>query len=287
MNSYFVQVTDDDDIMQGDIIRTQSSATFGRITWGFIITADCDIAQKKSGDRYTWLEIITANDYLEKYWAAEQLRRLVEKQSKNAAESLNSLIRRTNLELSPLTPRSLCNWLADRTPDEIVNAITSPNKTTDLKVTVYLHALRTALGHEAPSSKLERLRSSWTILGRDEKSQQSQIREAFDADRGFPDFFFVPELPRTGGYGFVIMLRSISSLSAQDLYSSELEARINDRPDAFYRIGRLSDGVRFAVAQKLAFLFSRIGMPSVFERACESAIELVVESVCAPCAGER
>lgn len=64
---------------------------------------------------------------------------------------------------------------------------------------------------------------------------------------------------------------------APDLYLTEQDARIHDRPDTFHRLGRLNDGTRFSITQKLAFLFSRIGMPKSFESACEAAAELTVE----------
>lgn len=75
------------------------------------------------------------------------------------------------------------------------------------------------------------------------------------------------------------MLRSMWSIMASDLYLSEQDARIHDRPDAFHRLGRLNDGIRFSITQKLAFLFSRIGMPKTFESACETATELAVEEI--------
>jgi hypothetical protein len=87
----------------------------------------------------------------------------------------------------------------------------------------------------------------------------------------------LPELPRQSGLGFVVMLRSMWSIMSPDLYPTEQDARINDRPDAFHRVGRLNDGIRFSITQKMAFLFSRIGMPKTFESACETAAELTAE----------
>lgn len=64
---------------------------------------------------------------------------------------------------------------------------------------------------------------------------------------------------------------------ASDLYFTEQDARIYDRPDAFHRLGRLDDSIRFSITQKMAFLYSRIGMPTTFESACETALELTLE----------
>ncbi|NEW88709.1 hypothetical protein DU475_15745 [Rhodopseudomonas sp. WA056] len=123
------------------------------------------------------------------------------------------------------------------------------------------------------------MRQAWSLLGRSTRAQQAAVKEAFDSERGFPDFVLVPELPMANGYGFVILLRSISTIHSEELFRSEIDARIVGKPDAFHRIGRFSDGLRFLVAQKLAFLFSRIGMPTEFELACEAATELLVDSL--------
>lgn len=124
-----------------------------------------------------------------------------------------------------------------------------------------------------------RFRTARELLGDDAERIRRAVREAFEGDRGFPDYFLLPELPGAAGYGFVVMLRAIRSLHADDLFTSEVDARIAGRPDAFHRIGRMTDAVRFAITQKLTFLFSRIGLPADYEDACQSAVELLTETV--------
>jgi hypothetical protein len=240
MSDHCVFVVDDEDIRQGDVIRRFSGSALGEVTWGIIITADCDIAQKKAGDKFTWLEIIRSERYLECHWARDQLRRPIEKQSKVACEGLNSLMKNSALELSTITRYSLYEWLAGATVEDILRNVNTTQKPPEPKLTATLQALRIALGYAEASSQLGRLRQAWTLLGRNENNQQAAIREAFDV---------VPELPNTDGYGFVILLRSISSLHSFDLFKTEADARIDDRPDAFHRIGRFSDALRFSVAQ--------------------------------------
>ncbi|NRP75737.1 hypothetical protein ILFOPFJJ_06660 [Ensifer psoraleae] len=278
MSDHCVFVADDADIRQGDVIRRIETANVDWQTWGFIITADCDIAQSKAGDRFTWLEIVRSDQFLDAYWAPEQLRRLVDKQTRPACDGLNGLIKRTGLQLSEVDGPALHAWLSEATADEIVGAI-KPPKSADAKLLATLSALRLALGHDGERAGMTCLRKAWTLLGRDEKAQRAAIREAFDADRGFPDFVLIPEIPGTEGYGFVILLRAISSVYGKDLFKTEADARINGQPHAFHRIGRFSDGLRFSVAQKLAFLFSRIGMSTQFEDACDAATELLVDTI--------
>lgn len=276
MSGHILFVEDGEDIRQGDVIRRFNSADRISASYGFIITADCDIAQKKTGDRFTWLEVVPAAQYLEEFWAPEQFRRIADKHLKTASESLNSKINRSGLGLSLLDDGALRAWLEEADADAILKAIGGK---ADIKLRSQLACIRIALGLDSSGSRIRDLKQAWTLLGRDQKTQQSAMKEAFDPDRGFPDFVLVPELPETDGYGFVILLRAISMIRAEELFRSETEARINGKPEAFHRIGRFTDGLRFSVAQKLAFLFSRIGMPKKFDDACDAATALLVELV--------
>jgi hypothetical protein len=97
---------------------------------------------------------------------------------------------------------SLYEWPAGATVEDILRNVNTTQKPPEPKLTATLQALRIALGYAEASSQLGRLRQAWTLLGRNENNQQAAIREAFDADRGFPDYVLVPELPNTDGYGF-------------------------------------------------------------------------------------
>jgi hypothetical protein len=268
---------DGDLIQQGDLVRRRPDATASPV-WGLIITADCDIAQNKAGNRYTWIRIVSGADYLCSTWAPDQLRRLVEKQARVAAEGLGARLRRSDPELTPLTGEGLCRWLEQDDPTTIWAAV-APEGKADAKLLRIMQALHAATDPLSTCSPMDRLRRAWTLLGRSAAEQAGMIGEALKGDRGFPDFFLLPELPQTDGFGFVILLRDIASVDADAVFGAELEARLADRPDGFHRFGRLQDGVRFAVTQKLAFLFSRIGMPTSFEDACAAAADLLVHQM--------
>ncbi len=53
----YVEIPDGDDISQGDVIKIEEFDSDGHaipeVDYGIVITADCDIAQKKMGDHYT------------------------------------------------------------------------------------------------------------------------------------------------------------------------------------------------------------------------------------------
>jgi hypothetical protein len=275
---HYVFVADDDEIRQGDIIMRRTGKDTHSL--GVIVTADCDIAQNKAGDRLTWLEIVSSQRYLNEIWAVEQLRRLARRQSKICCERINSILAKSETPLGYLSEASLVDWLRDEEPRAIVEKLRrSSGAAIDNQFVNTLSATRTALGLRGSSSSLDQLREAWTFLGRSSKSQQATIREAFDVDRGFPDYLLVPELPNVDGVGYTILLRAISSLNSNELFKNEADARSAGSEHSFFRIGRFNDTTRHAIAQKLAFLFSRIGLPSSFEDECATATDLLIEAV--------
>lgn len=277
MTGFFTQIEDTEDIRQGDIIRKLNPKTCEADAFGIVITADCDIAQKKAGERYTWLEILPMAAYIEGPWAQEQLRKIAEKRAKAICDYLNGQIRKLHPGLTALTHESLVQWLRSKTAEEVMATATGQTKIADSKQLRELQGFALTVSGDEAQSAFSRLKAAWILFGVEEKNQQESVRNAFKDGGGFQDYFVLPELPLQTGLGFVVMLRSMWSIMASDLYCTEQDARIQDRPDAFHRVGRLNDGIRFSITQKLAFLFSRIGMPKTFESACVTATELTVE----------
>lgn len=279
MTGFFTQIEETEEIRQGDIIRKLNSKTGEVEKLGVVITADCDIAQRKASERYTWLEILPMAAYVEGPWASEQLRKLSEKRSRAVCEYLNAQIRKQNPDLVALTHDSLVHWLQNKTAEEILTSVVGQAPVPDNKQLRELKGLELTVCVDEKQSALSRLKEAWILFNINESRQQEFVRNAFKDSGGFQDYFVLPELPQQAEIGFVVMLRSMGTILANELYFSEQNARIDDRPDAFHRLGRLNDSIRFSITQKLAFLFSRIGMPTTFESACETATELMVEEL--------
>lgn len=277
MSDFFTSISDTEDIRQGDVIRQVNPASGTTVRLGMVITADCDIAWKKTGGRYTWLEILPMSAYIEGPWAQDQLRKLSEKKSSGVCDTLNGQLRKRTPELTALTHKSLVDWLHLKSAEEILTAVSGTAPAPDAKPLRELKGFAHLVDSDPSKTPMTKLKAAWEVFGTDEKNQREAVRTAFKDTGGFQDYFVLPELPRMPGFGFVVMLRAMETIMPPDLYLSEQDARIDDRPHAFHRLGRLSDGVRFAITQKLAFLFSRIGMPTTFETACAAATDLMVE----------
>ena len=254
MTDVFTQIEDTEEVRQGDIIRKLNPKTGEAEKLGIVITADCDIAQRKAGERYTWLEIVPMAAYIEGPWAEEQLRKLSEKHSKAICEYLNGQIRKLRPGLAALTHESLVQWLRSKTAEEILASVTGEARTADGKPLRDLQGFALTVCADENQSAFNRLKAAWTLFGVEEKKQQENVRTALKGGGGFQDYFVLPELPRQTGLGFVVMLRSMGTIMASDLYLTEQDARIHDCPHAFHRLGRLNDGIRFSITQKLGLM---------------------------------
>jgi hypothetical protein len=73
-SSFFQSVDGDSPIRQGDIIVPYNidESNEEKIQFGVIVTADCDIVQKKMGNFFTYVTMVTANYYLEEIWGFEE-----------------------------------------------------------------------------------------------------------------------------------------------------------------------------------------------------------------------
>lgn len=279
MSEFFKKIDDFDGIRQGDVIRKADARTGSVIALGVVITADCDIAQEKAGGRYNWVEILPMKAYIEGPWATEQLRRLAKKRSGTVLDHLGGHIRRKFPDISPITHESLIEWLRAKSPEDVIKSVTGviPGEGDKSLRNLKIFSLATIANGEL--GPFERLKLAWGLAGMTQEEQRKQIGSALRDGGGFQDYFVLPELPNMEGLGFVVVLRSMGVIMSNEIFLTERDARIAGRSSDFHRLGRLSDGVRFAITQKLAFLFSRIGMPVIYESACEAACELAIDDL--------
>lgn len=277
MSEIFTALTDEDDIRQGDIIKKTNAEGSG-FTYGFILTADCDIAQSKAKNHYTWLEIATVKDYLERVWSYEHIEAFVKKHGRVVCDQLVAALRKKSPELTALDLEGLIAWLQASNAAAIIEVIYGQGALQEALASK-LTALEILIKGDGEKNQIQRLEKAYKLYDLKAEALHAEARKALSSGGGFPDFFQVPELPNTEGYGFVVMLRHIMSADGKSIFRSQLDARITDAPNSFYRIGRFNDAIRFAISQKLSFLFSRIGMKPNFERDCSESLGIALDEV--------
>lgn len=278
MDSHLIEVLDDSPLRQGDLIFRPAKQTEIRPTWGFVLNADCDILQSKSGHHLTYLEIIPATLYLEEIWAPAEIQKLAFRNAKFISDNFLSLIKKSSIECD-MSPEILIRWATYSTATTISNAVNKTKRPLDPRIQEMLHILCNTLNKNHSQSNLDKLS---VLLGKgkpDSAALRQAIFQSLDGNRGFPDYFFLPDIPQAEGIGHVILLRDVKSVSISSVFLNATDMYISGKHHDFLRIGRLADRIRFSIVQKMTFLFSRIGLPNSFEEQCEAALTLLSEQV--------
>ena len=269
-------------VRQGDILCTRAFDEQGNDglarKWGVIVTADCDIAQGKMGGLFTYLTIVTAQEYLEHIWATDQIAALNRRWGQKAIDIIHAADRKRDRKVKPLRLLQLLNWIREDGSAAVLESVSiEGTKSRSSAKTLDLFALSSD-SHEY-TTPLEQLRACWDLDGRKLKEQSGTIKSALHQRYMRSDCILIPALPAEDEVGFVILLRDIRSVSPCELHLSQLRMKVSGGTSGIYRIGRFSDFIRHSIAQRLAILFSRIGMTPEFEDECVSAGELVAEHI--------
>lgn len=268
----FQTIPEDADFMQGDLIENVTQESNKKI-FGMILNADCDIAQKKWGNSFSWITIIPAIDYLDEIWSAEQCRIfLEEKRVGKNLKDINDFLKKKNPDYSEMNLRIFCEWLQEYDSSNdffiAIQKVPTKNEISDID------SIRLAFGIKCQEmTPGDRIRKIWELTNKSQDDINKKLQNALLKTDGFPDFFFLPTIPNKNIDGLVALLRTINSAPHDRLFKSNVDARINTSSDqpVFFRFGRLADAVRYQVVQKLTFLFSRIGSQPTFEIACNKS----------------
>ena len=277
MSGPWVEFAESAGIRQGDVVRKFDSNLGESVQYGIVITADCDIAQRKTNDRMTIVRAVTVQEFVSKYWSTWELEKTAEKQSRFVAPFLNAAIQKFDESVSPLTPTRLAEWLGESNPEEIFESLqlSKSGHAKEFRALSALDAWIKFADDLEDSDGFRALSNAYRALGRPHLDVQERVREALITSGGFQDYLVIPNCPDQNRDGLVVLMREVLTAPARDFFRNMYQARLTDQSDGFARIGRLTDRVRFAVAQRLAFVFSRIGMEESYEENCRTLADLV------------
>ncbi|MDO0944174.1 hypothetical protein [Chromohalobacter israelensis] len=187
MSKYFKETSDSEEIMQGDIIRAKSQDFSTQDHLGVIITADCDIFQKKSNDTLTYLKILHLEDYVNEAWAIKQQKKMREKQENPICEQINAKLRKSGKDLSPITHESLKEWLKHHEPEKITEKICEHDGHNKEEILEKLKGYKLLTIEE--DFNLKKLQEAWDLFKVKERKQKEELRK-ISSSGAFEDFFF-------------------------------------------------------------------------------------------------
>jgi hypothetical protein len=276
-SSFFQSVDGDSPIRQGDIIVPYNidESNEEKIQFGVIVTADCDIVQKKMGNFFTYVTMVTANYYLEEIWGFEELRKTKMRYRDRSTKLIYDIDKKRDPEVIPITSDALLSWLKEDGVQKVLDAVRVDQRKRN-EAEQLLNVLMVAEGlQEVHGTALLQLQSCWSIMGKNRNEQRGFVQSALNQRQMRDEYVFIPSLPSYPGVGFVILLRDIRSVLVEDVYASRVKCRLAGSGNGMHRIGRFSDFLRHSISQKFGFLFSRIALTTDFESECEAAGEFI------------
>lgn len=280
-----IEVTPSDDVQQGDLFRVLSSlddlanASAADAEWCLVLTADCDIAQNKLDSCFTVLSIVTATKWLESIWADEKLDQSIDKGLLELSTKIWAHDKARDPAVLRLTKSDTLRLVLE-TPEASIEEAFGGDKVFGRSIAEKFLAIKAALLGQQRGEQLKAWMGWKRHLGATHKSISTEIREAVGNMRG--GYFFLPRLPNHPIVGHVVLLRDIRAAPLDNVFRRSLDIRNTQRSAPYFlRMGRLSDNLRHAIAQQVAVLFSRVGLPASFEEECDAAAGMASETVIA------
>ena len=277
----YVDIPDGDDIAQGDVIKIEEFDVEGHlrpeVDYGIVITADCDIAQKKMGDHYTYVRVISAIRYLEEYWSVVSLKEKKKKIHGEAAQKIRKLYMELNPEATLLSERDLDDWLSESTVESIVGNLDAQGKD-KRQLEELLEKIKTI---NTGLSVGRCLGAFVELKGMDGAKKENIEKEvAIALEKKLPEqYVFLPSLANEEHIGAVVLLRDVRSMRQDLLSPNYAEYKLIDAPRKAVRIARLIDNIKYSITQKFGYLFSRIGHPVIFEKQQKTTVELLCSDI--------
>jgi hypothetical protein len=252
--------------LQGDIIRLTRNNELSDPAYGIIINADCDLAHCRIDEVVSYLPIYPFSYYFERFWIPIYV-------ASRRLELLNSVKQACGLVEDKYD--SLLNWIREDEPATIVERL---SKTYAMRATTLFPKISELATIERSeffdSALLERLIE---IQGIDRRETLAKLARRALKNMG-DGHFFVNEITGLQELGFVVRMRRIYAINAEDVHPSTHLWMIAHDPRKLQavRIAKLSSLYRFKVAQLFAYQFSRIGLPDEITELNQVAVEAAI-----------
>jgi hypothetical protein len=274
MHSEWTITPPDSPIEQGDILISRTPKTGQIKGLLLIITADCDIAQRKFGTHLACLRIVSLRDYFRIFWGAKKLRKIVDKEVENARALINKWNRKRKPDANLLSAEAVKSWICASQPESICTDLEVPSAD-QFKVKENLAIYRAALlALEGPmADDFDRFITIRSLISKQsiDECMPSVLKEA-QSETLPDDVFVLPELPQLDHGPTIVLLRELTPIAISAVCFRSSEAVSSEK---WLRIGRLEPTFKYAISQAFGSLYSRIGLPEFYEVRCKSVFDSI------------
>jgi hypothetical protein len=262
-------VLDSTPLRQGDVFQWIDH--HNRRPWmnmGIVITADCDIAQKKTYGRLSYIPVISMEDYLWHFWRPAKFEQIFNDYRMKATKRINTYLQKVDPARKGVTEDAATAWIqrsgAEGLPQEI--GIKDKGQVKDLqKIIEEFIKIHSLMNTEEPDMSL--LKGCYCLKNKKAEAHSEPKELALEVQSTIAslpgDIFFLSCVPNCADQGVFAMLRYISQCPVEDIGLTPEEVRFGSAKAK--RVARISAPYKYALTQNLAKVFSDIGLPDKYK----------------------
>ena len=267
--SEFIELQGDEPLAQGDIIRQNAGDNdiWHRIL--IVVTADCDLAHRKHGGTLSCVPVLDAPEYLNRFFIAPDMAVTLDRIVAELTEQFHVAQEEAAAEhpFTPLTAKRVREWSREADDPAIKRTLPALNlsRTGPLMAAVRQLEDPNVYSH---TRRLDALAGAKSAIG-DYKSpadaRKSLYKKFASQLSQLPgDAMFLHRLGAELGHGYVAYLRRVVDVDETDV-AMNVPGLQEGRH--YERIARLASPYVYGLTQRLANVFSSIGMPDNYEKA--------------------
>ena len=252
-------------VRQSDLLISRNPITGTIADMSLVITADCDICNRKFGMLLLCLSVIPFKSYIRTTYAASELKSCIAKETTQICEQINKWHRKVVADARLISEESAMRWVLREEPKDISSTLNVPDSDADRfmsNIANYRTALLAMKAKTASDPLDQFIAFQSAITKRTETECLSSIFSKIQKNRLPEDCFLFTNLPDIDNCPALVLLRNVVGVSVDKICYRSSEA-ISD--EYYLRVGRLTSTFKYAVSQAFGTLYSRIGLPREYE----------------------
>lgn len=250
-----------------------------------VISADCDLAENKSGGEFFYLDIVRSDSFIRSYALPDT----VGERLKYLEATAHEVVRGRNAAFEKVASHVFSEWLLGSDRERRKRDLPGAHAAElDLLDALAIAAKSVLAGNSEPDLDAESANpKNHGVLVRCENPQQAKkteqinkkLRELIQSrlQAARLDLFVLPQIPGIDGSGHYVPFRSIKSMSREVVCAQHADV-IDDRT-RFYPIAVCRPVLLQSLLQKFMTYFIRIGFTQQFKTEQEKVVREIVEKI--------
>jgi hypothetical protein len=274
------EVQDDSPLRQGDVfIWIDSHFSKPWNTYGVVVTADCDLAQRKTFGQVSYIPVLTFDDYIWNFWRPKYCDKHLARIEREVGQSTLEVLKKVNPDQREISPAVLRSWIERAGSEGFLDELRQFGCLDVKKLQANVDRLVRLLDlHKLEAFNKDILIKGYSATAAKEGDAVAAFKKELQSSiASLPgDIFFISGLSGEASPGLFAHLRSISQCREHDI-ATDLTL-INQGIARSKRVGRLRAPFLYALTQNLARVFSDIGLPEAYSNARKASGQSFVDS---------